>query len=52
MYGFYGMLFAYTPFALVNLNLFKIRVEFQNKFYKADGYKFNPYSFKYIIEEI
>ena len=25
-------------------------VEFQNKFYKADGYKFAPYCFKYIVE--
>ena len=25
-------------------------VEFQNKFFKADGYLFVPYSFKYIIE--
>ncbi len=25
-------------------------VEFQNKFYKADGYKFNPYCFKYLVE--
>lgn len=25
-------------------------VEFQNKFYKADGYKFSPYCFKYIVE--
>jgi V-type H+-transporting ATPase subunit a len=26
-------------------------VEFQNKFYKADGIKFQPFSFKYVIEE-
>ena len=26
-------------------------VEFQNKFYKADGYSFNPYSFSQIIKE-
>jgi len=25
-------------------------VEFQNKFYKADGVKFNPYSFKNLVE--
>lgn len=25
-------------------------VEFQNKFYKADGVRFNPYSFKIIVE--
>jgi V-type H+-transporting ATPase subunit a len=25
-------------------------VEFQNKFFKADGIKFQPYSFKYLIE--
>lgn len=25
-------------------------VEFQNKFFKADGYRFSPYCFKYIIE--
>ena len=26
-------------------------VEFQNKFYKGDGYKFIPYNFRYLIEE-
>ena len=26
-------------------------VEFQNKFYKADGYSFNPYSFSQIMKE-
>jgi len=26
-------------------------VEFQNKFYKADGYKFNPFCFRYIVEK-
>jgi len=25
-------------------------VEFQNKFYKADGVKFNPFCFKYLVE--
>lgn len=25
-------------------------VEFQNKFYKADGYPFNPYNFKGLVE--
>ena len=25
-------------------------VEFQNKFFKADGYRFNPFCFKYIVE--
>jgi V-type H+-transporting ATPase subunit a len=26
-------------------------VEFQNKFYRADGYSFSPYSFTQIIKE-
>ena len=26
-------------------------VEFQNKFYKADGYLFVPYNFKYLIND-
>ena len=26
-------------------------VEFQSKFYKADGYKFHPFSYKALIEE-
>ena len=28
------------------LTLLKFRVEFQNKFYMADGYKFAPFSLK------
>ena len=27
-------------------------VEFQNKFYKGDGYKFVPYNFKYLIQDL
>ncbi len=26
-------------------------VEFQNKFYKADGYKFEPYAFDLVLSE-
>jgi V-type H+-transporting ATPase subunit a len=26
-------------------------VEFQNKFYKADGHKFRPFSFKQVIKD-
>ncbi len=26
-------------------------VEFQNKFYKADGYRFQPFDFKAIVEK-
>jgi V-type H+-transporting ATPase subunit a len=51
LYGFHGMFFAYSSFTLVNINLiFSYRVEFQNKFFKADGFKFQPYSFKCIIQ--
>ena len=27
-------------------------VEFQNKFYKGDGYKFKPYSYDKVLEEV
>lgn len=27
-------------------------VEFQNKFYKGDGYKFNPYSYQNLLQEV
>ena len=27
-------------------------VEFQNKFYKGDGYKFKPYSYNKVLEEV
>jgi V-type H+-transporting ATPase subunit a len=27
-------------------------VEFQNKFYKGDGYKFNPYSYQTILQNV
>jgi V-type H+-transporting ATPase subunit a len=62
--GFVGMFIGY--FVLANMTLFVLIgmdfmecflhtlrlhwVEFQNKFYYADGYLFEPYSFKKIIE--
>jgi vacuolar-type H+-ATPase subunit I/STV1 len=36
----------------MNIFLFLIRVEFQSKFYKGEGYPFVPFSFQTILEEM
>jgi hypothetical protein len=59
VHGCHGMFFACVEIALVRKKngfwvIFienVIRVEFQNKFFKADGYKYAPYSFDKALKE-